>query len=58
MKIGNVVAYDCDPALLGEVVEAFNYPSGELGLLIKPFDKSCTFLPQYASDCWLLADNL
>jgi hypothetical protein len=58
MKIGSIIAYDCDPAKLGEVMETFFYPSGELGLLVKPFDNSCTFCPQYASQCWLLADNL
>ena len=58
MKIGSVIAYDCNPAKLGEVIETFIYPaSGELGLLIKPFDNSCSFY-QYASECWLLADNL
>jgi len=34
MKIGSIIAYDCDPAKLGEVVETFFYPSGELGLLV------------------------
>lgn len=47
MKIGNIVAYDCDPAKLGEILEKFTYPSGEPGVLIKPFekinDKFCVF---------------
>jgi hypothetical protein len=58
MKIGSIIAYDCDPAKLGEVMQTFFYPSGELGLLIKPFDNSCTFFSKYASEVWLLADNL
>lgn len=57
MKIGSIIAYDCDPAKLGEVLETFFYPSGELGLLVKPFDNSCKFY-QYASECWLLTDTL
>lgn len=56
MKIGSIVAYDCDPAKLGEVLETFFYPSGELGLLVKPFDNSCKFY-QYASEVWLMADS-
>jgi hypothetical protein len=31
MKLGSIVAYDCDPAKLGEILEKFTYPSGEPG---------------------------
>ena len=58
MQVGSIIAYDCDPAKLGEVTQTFFYPSGELGLLIKPFDNSCTFFSKYASEVWFLADNL
>jgi hypothetical protein len=58
MKIGSIVAYDANPAKLGEVMETFIFPaSGELGLLINPFDNSCKFYI-YASEVWLLTDNL
>lgn len=58
MKIGNIVAYDCDPAKLGEIIDVFTFPaSGELGLKIKPFDNSCAFY-LHASNVWLLTDNL
>jgi hypothetical protein len=58
MKIGSIIAYDCDPAKLGEVTQTFFYPSGgTLGLRIKPFDNSPPFYI-YASEVWLLADNL
>jgi hypothetical protein len=58
MKIGSIVAFESDPAQLGEVIETFIFPAtGELGLKIKPFDNSCSFY-LHASEVWLLADNL
>lgn len=61
MKIGSIVAYDCDPAKLGEVLEAFIFPSGELGVLIKPFDKTngkFLVFEAYEKNCWFLTDSL
>jgi hypothetical protein len=61
LKIGNIVAYDCDPAKLGEILEKFTYPSGEPGVLIKPFektnDKFCVF-EAYEKSCWVLTDSI
>ena len=61
MKIGSIVAYDCDPAKLGEILEKFTYPSGELGVLIKPFDKIndkfCVF-ETYENTFWVLTDRI
>ena len=61
MKIGSIVAYDCDPAKLGEILEKFTYPSGEPGILIKPFDKTddrfCVF-EAYEKSCWVLTDSI
>jgi hypothetical protein len=57
MKIGSIIAYDCDPAKLGEVLDVLHFASGQLGLRVKPFDNSFHFYI-YASECWLLADNL
>jgi hypothetical protein len=58
MKIGSIVAYESNPAKLGEVIESFIFPAtGELGLKIKPFDNSWPFY-LHASEVWLLADSL
>ena len=57
MKIGNIIAYDCDPAKIAEVLNVLHFAGGVLGLRIKPFDNSPPFYI-YASEVWLLADNL
>jgi hypothetical protein len=58
IKIGSVVAYESDPAKLGEVLECFIFPaSGELGLRIKPFDNSWPFY-LHASEVWVLTDSI
>jgi hypothetical protein len=57
MKIGNIVAYDCDPAKIAEVLDVLHFANGQLGLRVKPFDNSFPFYI-YASEVWLLADNI
>lgn len=61
MEIGNIVAYDSEPAKLGEILEKFTYPSGEPGVLIKPFEKTngrfCVF-EAYEKTCWVLTDSI
>ena len=57
MKIGSIIAYDCDPAKIGEVLNILHFADGQLGLKVKPFDNSLPF-HIYASEVWLLADNL
>jgi hypothetical protein len=58
IKIGSVVAYESNPAKLGEVLEAFTFSaSGEIGLKIKPFDNSWPFY-LHASEVWVLTDSI
>jgi hypothetical protein len=58
MKIGNVVAYDCDPAKIGEVIKiSVCSINSETFLTIKPFGNS-ELIYKYKCEVWLLADNL
>ena len=61
MKIGNIVAYDSEPAKLGEILEKFTYPSGEPGVAIRPFEKindKFGVIEVYEKTCWVLADSI
>ena len=61
MKLGSVVAYDCDPAKLGEILEKFTYLSGEPGVLIKSFDKTNDkfyVFEAYEKSCWVLTYSI
>lgn len=57
MQVGSIIAYDCDPAKIAEVLNVLHFANGQLGLRVKPFDNSLPFYI-YASEVWVLADNL
>ncbi len=58
MKIGNIVAYDCDPAKIGEVIKiSVCTINCKTFLTIKPFD-DIDWVYKYKFEVWLLADNL
>lgn len=57
INIGSIVAYDSNPAKLGEVLDVFNFANGEQGVRVKPFDKSFPFYV-YVSEVWVLADTI
>jgi hypothetical protein len=58
MQVGSIIAYDCDPAKIGEVIKisvcSINH---ETFLKIKPFGNS-EMIYRYKCEVWLLADNL
>ena len=58
MQVGSIIAYDCDPAKIGEVIKiSVCSINSETFLTIKPFDNS-ELLYKYKCEVWLLADNL
>jgi len=58
MKIGSIIAYDCDPAKLGEVIKISACQINcKAYLTIKPFDNS-EWVYKYFDEVWLLADTL
>jgi hypothetical protein len=58
MKIGSIIAYDCDPAKIGEVIKiSVCSINSETFLTIKPFDNS-ELIYKYKCEVWLLADKL
>ena len=57
INIGSIVAYDSNPAKLGEVLEVLNFANGEQGVRVKPFDNSFPFYV-YVSEVWALTDSI
>ena len=58
MKIGSIIAYDYDPAKLGEVIKISACQINcKTYLIIKAFDNS-EWVYKYSDEVWLLADTL
>lgn len=57
MKIGSIIAYDCDPAKLGEVIKISACQINcKTFLTIKSFDNGA-WIYKYIDEVWLLADS-
>ena len=57
MKIGSIIAYDCDPAKLGEVIKISACQINcKTFLTIKSFDNG-PWIYKYIDEVWLLADS-
>jgi len=57
MKIGSIIAYDCDPAKIGEVIKISVCAINGALLTIKCLD-NLESVYRYQCEVWLLADNL